>query len=142
MIERHVAEQLPFMATENLLMAAVQAGGDRQDLHERIRVHSIAASEQLKQGAARERPARPDSQRRGVSSPRFRPYSRPQPLHRPLGRPGRRVRRERDRADSPALSRSTDAAISTMRQCESEARSSHSGPARRLELNRSGACRL
>jgi adenylosuccinate lyase len=52
-IDRHVAEQLPFMATENLLMAAVQAGGDRQDLHERIRVHAMAASEQLKQGAAR-----------------------------------------------------------------------------------------
>ncbi len=52
-IGRHVAEQLPFMATENLLMAAVQAGGDRQDLHERIRVHSLAASEQLKQGSAR-----------------------------------------------------------------------------------------
>jgi adenylosuccinate lyase len=52
-IERHVAEQLPFMATENLLMAAAQAGGDRQDLHERIRVHAMAASEQLKQGAAR-----------------------------------------------------------------------------------------
>ncbi len=52
-IERHVAEQLPFMATENLLMAAVQAGGDRQALHERIRVHSMAASEQLKAGAAR-----------------------------------------------------------------------------------------
>ena len=41
------------MATENLLMAAVQAGGDRQDLHERIRVHAMAASEQLKDGAAR-----------------------------------------------------------------------------------------
>jgi adenylosuccinate lyase len=52
-IERHVAEQLPFMATENLLMAAVQAGGDRQELHERIRVHAMAASEQLKEGAAR-----------------------------------------------------------------------------------------
>ena len=51
-IARHVAEQLPFMATENLLMAAVQAGGDRQDLHERIRVHAMAASEQLKNGAA------------------------------------------------------------------------------------------
>jgi len=46
-----VAEQLPFMATENLLMAAVQAGGDRQSLHERIRVHSLAAAERLKQGA-------------------------------------------------------------------------------------------
>ncbi len=52
-IERHVAEQLPFMATENLLMAAVQAGGDRQALHERIRIHALAASEQLKEGAQR-----------------------------------------------------------------------------------------
>ena len=34
-IARHVADELPFMATENLLMAAVQEGGDRQDLHER-----------------------------------------------------------------------------------------------------------
>ncbi|MFO0889297.1 MAG: hypothetical protein U0790_09175 [Isosphaeraceae bacterium] len=51
-IARHVTEQLPFMATENLLMAAVQAGGDRQALHERIRVHSIAAAERLKAGSA------------------------------------------------------------------------------------------
>jgi adenylosuccinate lyase len=50
-IARHVAEELPFMATENLLMAAVQAGGDRQDLHERIRVHAIAAADRLKDGA-------------------------------------------------------------------------------------------
>ena len=50
-IARHVAEELPFMATENLLMAAVQAGGDRQDLHERIRTHSLAAAERLKEGA-------------------------------------------------------------------------------------------
>ena len=50
-IARHVAEQLPFMATENLLMAAVQAGGDRQALHERIRIHSLAAAERLKEGA-------------------------------------------------------------------------------------------
>jgi adenylosuccinate lyase len=51
-IARHVAEQLPFMATENLLMAAVQSGGDRQALHERIRVHALAAAERLKEGAA------------------------------------------------------------------------------------------
>jgi adenylosuccinate lyase len=51
-IARRVAEELPFMATENLLMAAVQAGGDRQDLHERIRVHAIAAADRLKDGAA------------------------------------------------------------------------------------------
>jgi adenylosuccinate lyase len=51
-IARHVGEHLPFMATENLLMAAVQAGGDRQDLHERIRIHAMAAAERLKEGAA------------------------------------------------------------------------------------------
>jgi adenylosuccinate lyase len=51
-IERHIALELPFMATENLLMAAVKAGGDRQDLHERIRVHAMASSEQMKNGAA------------------------------------------------------------------------------------------
>ena len=51
MIARHVAAELPFMATENLLMAAVQAGGDRQALHERIRTHSLAAVARLKEGA-------------------------------------------------------------------------------------------
>src|SRR5262249_39181516 len=50
-IGRHVAEELPFMATENVLMAAVQAGGDRQYLHERIRTHALAASARLKDGA-------------------------------------------------------------------------------------------
>ncbi len=38
------------MATENILMAAVQQGGDRQALHEVIRVHSIAAADQVKAG--------------------------------------------------------------------------------------------
>lgn len=50
MIARHVAAELPFMATENLLMAAVQLGGDRQDLHERIRTHALAAVARLKEG--------------------------------------------------------------------------------------------
>lgn len=49
-VRRHVDEALPFMATENLMMAAVQAGGDRQDLHERVRTHSLAAADRLKQG--------------------------------------------------------------------------------------------
>jgi adenylosuccinate lyase len=49
-IARHVAQELPFMATENLLMAAVRAGGDRQDLHERIRVLSQEAAARTKQG--------------------------------------------------------------------------------------------
>jgi adenylosuccinate lyase len=42
-------EELPFMATENILMAAVAAGGDRQDLHERIRQHSHAAAAVVKE---------------------------------------------------------------------------------------------
>lgn len=48
-IAAHVAAELPFMATEEILMAGVQAGGNRQDLHEQIRVHSHAAAAQVKQ---------------------------------------------------------------------------------------------
>ncbi len=47
-IAAHVEAELPFMATENILMAAVKAGGNRQKLHERIRIHSHAAAEQVK----------------------------------------------------------------------------------------------
>lgn len=48
-VERRLAEELPFMATEEILMAGVQAGGDRQDLHERVRVHSVEAARQVKE---------------------------------------------------------------------------------------------
>ena len=48
-IAARVKSELPFMATENILMAAVQAGGDRQQLHENIRVHSHEAAAQVKQ---------------------------------------------------------------------------------------------
>jgi adenylosuccinate lyase len=48
-IAAHVAAELPFMATENILMAAVKAGGNRQILHEKIRLHSQAAAAQVKQ---------------------------------------------------------------------------------------------
>lgn len=48
-IARHLREELPFMATENILMAAVAAGGDRQELHELIRQHSQAAAAVVKQ---------------------------------------------------------------------------------------------
>ena len=52
-IAANLAAELPFMATENLLMAAVQAGGDRQTLHEIIRTHSQAAAQRVKaEGAA------------------------------------------------------------------------------------------
>jgi len=47
-IEKHVMEELPFMATENILMEAVKRGGDRQELHERIRQHSMAAAARVK----------------------------------------------------------------------------------------------
>lgn len=48
-IARHLREELPFMASENILMAAVAAGGDRQELHERIRQHSQEAAAAVKQ---------------------------------------------------------------------------------------------
>jgi adenylosuccinate lyase len=48
-IAKHLDEELPFMATEEILMAGVQSGGDRQELHERIRVHSQAAAQQVKE---------------------------------------------------------------------------------------------
>ena len=49
-IEKHVNEELPFMATENILMEAVKRGGDRQELHERIRKYTMEASEKIKNG--------------------------------------------------------------------------------------------
>jgi len=47
-IAAHIDAELPFMATENILMAAVKAGGNRQELHEKIRLHSHAAAAQVK----------------------------------------------------------------------------------------------
>ena len=48
-IESRIRAELPFIASENILMAAVKAGGDRQELHERIRKHAQAAARQVKQ---------------------------------------------------------------------------------------------
>jgi len=47
-IRKHLMEELPFMATEDIMMEAVSKGGDRQDIHERIRVHSMAAGAVVK----------------------------------------------------------------------------------------------
>lgn len=47
-IAKHIAAELPFMATENIIMECVKAGGDRQDLHERIRVLSMEAGRNVK----------------------------------------------------------------------------------------------
>lgn len=48
-IKKHIDNELPFMATENILMQCVKKGGDRQELHERIRQHSIASSKRVKE---------------------------------------------------------------------------------------------
>ena len=48
-IAKHIAAELPFMATENIMMECVKAGGNRQELHERIRVLSMEAAKNVKQ---------------------------------------------------------------------------------------------
>ena len=48
-IEKRLMSELPFMATENIMMDAVKAGGDRQELHEKIRVASMEAGRRIKE---------------------------------------------------------------------------------------------
>lgn len=48
MMKRHLEEEMPFMATENILMYCVERGGDRQELHEAIRRHSVATAKRIK----------------------------------------------------------------------------------------------
>ncbi len=48
-VRQRVLKELPFMATENIMMEAVKKGGDRQELHERLRMHSIAAGKVVKE---------------------------------------------------------------------------------------------
>ncbi|MDR2579083.1 MAG: adenylosuccinate lyase [Chitinispirillales bacterium] len=52
-IAKRIDEELPFMATENIIMEAVKKGGDRQDVHERIRVHSMEAGKVVKMDGGR-----------------------------------------------------------------------------------------
>jgi adenylosuccinate lyase len=47
-IEKHIQDELPFMASENIMMDAVKRGGNRQELHEQIRLHSLEAGHQVK----------------------------------------------------------------------------------------------
>ena len=49
-VDRTIREYLPFLATENIMMEAVKRGGDRQELHEKIRQHSMAATARMKEG--------------------------------------------------------------------------------------------
>ncbi|HKN66515.1 MAG TPA: adenylosuccinate lyase [Gemmatimonadaceae bacterium] len=65
-IQRRLADELPFMATEELIVHAVRAGGDRQRAHERIRQASLAAARALKNGADRN-----DMLERLASDPEF-----------------------------------------------------------------------
>ncbi|MGH7676549.1 MAG: adenylosuccinate lyase [Gemmatimonadales bacterium] len=67
LIERHVRELLPFLATERLLMRGVKAGGDRQELHEVIRRHSLAVAQ-----AVAERGAKNDLLERLAADPALR----------------------------------------------------------------------
>lgn len=48
-IQKHIMEELPFMATEYIIMEEVKSGGDRQEIHEIIRVHSMEASKKVKE---------------------------------------------------------------------------------------------
>lgn len=48
-VEQRLKNELPFMATENIMMDAVKRGGDRQELHEKIRTHSLAAAKRVKE---------------------------------------------------------------------------------------------
>ena len=64
-VARHLDAELPFLASEAVMMEAVKAGGDRQDLHERIRVHSHAAASEIKAGRE------PDLRERLAADPAF-----------------------------------------------------------------------
>jgi len=57
-VQANLDAELPFLASEHLLMEAVRAGGDRQDLHEKIRVHSHAAAREVKDGRSNDLRAR------------------------------------------------------------------------------------
>ena len=48
-IKSRILSELPFMATENIIMAMVAKGGDRQEVHEQIRIHSLAAASEVKE---------------------------------------------------------------------------------------------
>ena len=58
MIKRRLMAKLPFMATENIMMRAVENGGDRQELHEQLRKHSHAAAEVMREGGECDLPSR------------------------------------------------------------------------------------
>ena len=99
-IEKNLRDELSFMATEEILMAGVRAGGDRQLLHERIRVHSQEAARRVKdEGESNDLIERLKGDpafagRRSARGPRC------PPIHRPRPAAGRHLHPGSDRADS------------------------------------------
>ncbi len=78
-IEKHLMEELPFMATENIMMDAVKRGGDRQELHEKIRVYSMEAGRVVKQGGTNDLLERiADDSSFGVTLEQLRDILRPE----------------------------------------------------------------
>ena len=107
-IAAHLEAELPLMATENILMAAVAAGGDRQDLHERIRRHSRAAAAVVKEQGGMN-----DLMARLAGDPAFAGVDLaaaldPAEVHRPRRRAGQRVSGGRRRADPGEIPRTGD----------------------------------
>lgn len=101
-MERALRAELPFLATEEILMAAVQAGGDRQDLHERIRVHSREAAARVKTGDGQN-----DLLERLAADPAFQPVHARLPAltdpRRFVGRAPEQVREYLEEVVEPAL---------------------------------------
>ena len=99
-VEKLVWDYLPFIATENLMMAAVKRGGDRQQLHEIIREASMAETAKMKNGESwdlvAQLAARPEF---GMRAEEIRAELHPQPLHRPLPGAGRRAHGRLPRPD-------------------------------------------
>ena len=67
-IEKHMMAELPFMATENIMMDAVKAGGDRQELHEQIRSSVDGSWKECERERFGEQPSRADCSGSGVQS--------------------------------------------------------------------------
>ena len=84
-INRRLADELPFMVTENILMEAVNAGGDRQELHEGIRRHSMEAARIVKEEGSKN-----DLLERIAQDPLF---SKIKPKLKDISNPGRLVGR-------------------------------------------------
>jgi len=103
-VRRNLAEHLPFMATETILMRATSRGGDRQELHERIRKHSMAAAGRMKEdGKAADLLERiAEDEAFGVSVNELHELVDP---HRFVGRAPEQVMRFLDTAVAPVLER-------------------------------------